>query len=654
MSYYNRTIVVERDSRELTARVIGMIDAFPAIEAGVATAEAAAVTAAEAATEAAASARSHSQRTIAAAEALIGVLSEGEVGWMEALPYRKNSAKTGTASATYDLGVSGLEPAFRWSPKHFGASGGAVDDSPAWQRMFDAAPSNGVSIVVDDNYVLGSTVHKKLNAGGALGWGWSIIGDGRTTHTITHATGDNEPAIYLEGPTGTFTSGIEIRGFRMAAAVPGQGIGIRLTGAARCDGEITFRNLYRGMQVESVLICDMHVRASYCTVGIHFLKYGTLGGDWGQSGNNENIIRGDFGQCQQYAMIYDTCRPGTFIGHIERCGNENIAGGGVSDLDRGGIKLIDPIGTFRWIGSSEDCGDREDGQDGQGALRVLTTGAHDDEWSVVLDGVSIHGTLDRPTSYVNVFQAATAGNGRLVFNGGGFYDSPDYAGNPANSYLNLQADGRNLDVVMNGWSMKFGATEFSDSLNPDVTYHLTGMPESTPGGAHSFTKSSRPNEPLMRLFSGGDTAGTAEAQIGSRISVNGGTVGRLSFFGDNSAGNEQVYARLNGIIGNGAAGSETGQGLSVETLNASGGFDTEWRWGRDGMASFGAVLRGRGTINALGGYYIGAVSETTGSGSPEGVVIAPPGSRYYNTNGGAGTTLYVKETGTGNTGWAAK
>lgn len=40
--------------------------------------------------------------------------------------------------------------------------------------------------------------------------------------------------------------------------------------------------------------------------------------------------------------------------------------------------------------------------------------------------------------------------------------------------------------------------------------------------------------------------------------------------------------------------------------------------------------------------------------SPEGVLTAPPGSLYTNTVGGASTTLYVKESGTGNTGWVAK
>lgn len=43
-----------------------------------------------------------------------------------------------------------------------------------------------------------------------------------------------------------------------------------------------------------------------------------------------------------------------------------------------------------------------------------------------------------------------------------------------------------------------------------------------------------------------------------------------------------------------------------------------------------------------------------GTGTPEGAQTASPGSLYIRTDGGAGTTFYVKETGTGNTGWVAK
>lgn len=43
-----------------------------------------------------------------------------------------------------------------------------------------------------------------------------------------------------------------------------------------------------------------------------------------------------------------------------------------------------------------------------------------------------------------------------------------------------------------------------------------------------------------------------------------------------------------------------------------------------------------------------------GAGAPEGVVTAPVGTTYHRTDGGANTSLYVKESGTGNTGWVAK
>lgn len=43
-----------------------------------------------------------------------------------------------------------------------------------------------------------------------------------------------------------------------------------------------------------------------------------------------------------------------------------------------------------------------------------------------------------------------------------------------------------------------------------------------------------------------------------------------------------------------------------------------------------------------------------GVGTPEGAVVGKIGDLYVATNGGATTTLYVKTSGTGNTGWTAK
>lgn len=54
------------------------------------------------------------------------------------------------------------------------------------------------------------------------------------------------------------------------------------------------------------------------------------------------------------------------------------------------------------------------------------------------------------------------------------------------------------------------------------------------------------------------------------------------------------------------------------------------------------------------GYSGMSVMDLAGSGSPEGVITANVGSTYRRTDGGAGTSFYVKESGAGNTGWVAK
>jgi hypothetical protein len=56
----------------------------------------------------------------------------------------------------------------------------------------------------------------------------------------------------------------------------------------------------------------------------------------------------------------------------------------------------------------------------------------------------------------------------------------------------------------------------------------------------------------------------------------------------------------------------------------------------------------------IGRLRIGTMSIIVGTGSPEGAVVGIVGDQFMRQNGGAGTTLYIKESGTGNTGWVAK
>lgn len=68
------------------------------------------------------------------------------------------------------------------------------------------------------------------------------------------------------------------------------------------------------------------------------------------------------------------------------------------------------------------------------------------------------------------------------------------------------------------------------------------------------------------------------------------------------------------------------------------------------------IVTGRYRVGYIKEFRVGdgTIKWLTGSGSPETVVTAPVGSLYTRTDGGASTTLYIKESGTGNTGWVAK
>jgi hypothetical protein len=76
-----------------------------------------------------------------------------------------------------------------------------------------------------------------------------------------------------------------------------------------------------------------------------------------------------------------------------------------------------------------------------------------------------------------------------------------------------------------------------------------------------------------------------------------------------------------------------------------------------GSTNAKAVSVSHGTNEVFFVRHDGAVSslyQRFGSGSPDGVVTAPVGAVYHRTDGGAGTSFYVKQSDTGNTGWVAK
>jgi hypothetical protein len=98
----------------------------------------------------------------------------------------------------------------------------------------------------------------------------------------------------------------------------------------------------------------------------------------------------------------------------------------------------------------------------------------------------------------------------------------------------------------------------------------------------------------------------------------------------------------------------TNNNLSLAGLNTNSS-----RWTAVGSAVIGTTVISANNVNpaAIGLQYSiidqGAnIRVEYGTGTPEASITANVGSLFINKSGGAGTTLYVKQSGTGNTGWA--
>lgn len=119
--------------------------------------------------------------------------------------------------------------------------------------------------------------------------------------------------------------------------------------------------------------------------------------------------------------------------------------------------------------------------------------------------------------------------------------------------------------------------------------------------------------------------------------------GKNTFIGN---GYTNVYAFGQSGVSLVTEGAFVGQ-LSNTTTSASVTFPSYKNFrGNEGLLMSTVVDAGSGPSNYS--------SILFGTGSPEGAYSAETGSLYMRKGGGAGTCFYVKESGTGNTGWAAK
>ena len=89
--------------------------------------------------------------------------------------------------------------------------------------------------------------------------------------------------------------------------------------------------------------------------------------------------------------------------------------------------------------------------------------------------------------------------------------------------------------------------------------------------------------------------------------------------------------------------SNSGKALTTDGTNMSWGAVT-------GTGNF--VKSASPTLTGI--ITLGTITISTGAGTPEGVVTAVVGSLFLRTDGSTSTTLYVKTSGSSNTGWTSK
>jgi hypothetical protein len=147
----------------------------------------------------------------------------------------------------------------------------------------------------------------------------------------------------------------------------------------------------------------------------------------------------------------------------------------------------------------------------------------------------------------------------------------------------------------------------------------------------------------------GDGTNVATYNVTRAVGLNIGTTG---FYGPQSGiiatswGLNIEGPRLGG--GTGSITSRNGIRIASQNQGNPGGRNPNaWAIHEDDPLDRNAL----GSIN-LGGNAGPLIS--AGHGDPNGVVTSVPGGLYLRLDGGANSTLYVKESGTGNLGWVAK
>jgi len=194
-----------------------------------------------------------------------------------------------------------------------------------------------------------------------------------------------------------------------------------------------------------------------------------------------------------------------------------------------------------------------------------------------------------------------------------------------------------------------GAGNFSGAGSPEgvVTANAGATYVDTATGSLYWKRTSGVNTGWVVILTNLSDLGslTVTDSVSPSISIRDG-VGRIL----NLNGPSATQAAFIGTPNSASFSIGTGNSLAQLFLDVGGNIGI-------GNQAPGATLDvNPGNVRASAGFLngTGGVKWVIGAGDPNTVVTAPVGSLYSRTDGGALTSLYVKESGVGATGWVGK
>lgn len=172
------------------------------------------------------------------------------------------------------------------------------------------------------------------------------------------------------------------------------------------------------------------------------------------------------------------------------------------------------------------------------------------------------------------------------------------------------------------------------------------------GGANQTPIDADPDGPVILEYDGA-TAFETTAE-GIAVQDTSGDLPLIEWYQDNGS-TRNAYMRGHNTLGVIIYSDINSNPFYLQGDDSGGAFSTMFQGDPDGEVLLFYDGAEKFNTNSLGiSVNATAAIITSGAGSPESAVTAPVGSIYLRTDGGTSTTLYVKESGAGNTGWVAK